>query len=70
MPASGARRPSRISTVVVLPAPFGPSRPKTSPPGDVEVDAVDGDEVAVALDQSADADDRIGGDRRGVRCTS
>ena len=30
-PASGARRPSRISTVVVLPAPFGPSSPKTSP---------------------------------------
>ena len=37
----GARRPSRISTVVVLPAPFGPSRPNTSPARDVEVDAVD-----------------------------
>ena len=51
-PPSGLRRPSRISTVVVLPAPFGPSSPKTSPRGDVEVDAVDGDEVAVALDQA------------------
>src|SRR5687768_6512964 len=30
-PLSGARRPSRISTVVVLPAPFGPSKPKISP---------------------------------------
>src|SRR6266851_2010200 len=26
-PPSGSRRPSRISTVVVLPAPFGPNRP-------------------------------------------
>src|SRR6187401_851387 len=30
-PASGIRRPSKISTVVVLPAPFGPSMPKHSP---------------------------------------
>src|SRR5689334_3688428 len=30
-PASGARRPSRISIVVVFPAPFGPSNPKHSP---------------------------------------
>src|SRR4051812_43200867 len=30
-PPSGSRSPSRISTVVVLPAPFGPSRPKISP---------------------------------------
>src|SRR5437899_2506086 len=30
-PESRWRYPSRISTVVVLPAPFGPSRPKTSP---------------------------------------
>ena len=30
-PASGGSRPSRISIVVVLPAPFGPSRPKHSP---------------------------------------
>ena len=31
MPAVGRVRPSRILTVVVLPAPFGPSRPKTWP---------------------------------------
>src|SRR5262245_29927807 len=31
VPPSGGRSPSRISTVVVLPAPFGPSSPKTSP---------------------------------------
>ena len=30
-PASAASRPSRISIVVVLPAPLGPSRPKHSP---------------------------------------
>src|SRR3954453_4829371 len=30
-PPSGSRSPSRISTVVVLPAPFGPSSPKISP---------------------------------------
>jgi hypothetical protein len=30
-PASRLRYPSRISTIVVLPAPLGPSRPKTSP---------------------------------------
>ena len=28
---SASRKPSRISTVVVLPAPLGPSRPNTSP---------------------------------------
>ena len=31
VPASGRRSPSIISTVVVLPAPLGPSRPKISP---------------------------------------
>ena len=31
VPASGAVSPSQISMVVVLPAPFGPSRPKHSP---------------------------------------
>ena len=30
-PPLRSRKPSRISTVVVLPAPLGPSRPKTSP---------------------------------------
>ncbi len=31
VPPSGESRPSKSSTVVVLPAPFGPSRPKHSP---------------------------------------
>ena len=35
---------------VLLPAPFGPSRPKISPFGDAEVHALDGFKVAVALD--------------------
>ena len=30
-PESGAVRPTTIENVVVLPAPFGPSRPTTSP---------------------------------------
>ena len=30
-PLSGLRRPSMISRVVVLPAPFGPRMPKNSP---------------------------------------
>jgi len=35
-------RPSRISIVVVLPAPLGPSRPKHSPPLDFKIEAIDG----------------------------
>ena len=31
VPASGSRSPMTHSSVVVLPAPFGPSRPKISP---------------------------------------
>ena len=31
VPASGASRPTAMCTVVLLPAPFGPSSPKTSP---------------------------------------
>src|SRR5947207_203868 len=34
-PESASRSPSQISIVVVLPAPFGPSRPKHSPVGTV-----------------------------------
>ena len=43
---SRLRRPSRISTVVVLPAPLGPSRPKTSPALNFEIDAFYGGDVA------------------------
>lgn len=31
VPASGRRKPLRILSAVVLPAPFGPTRPTTSP---------------------------------------
>ena len=55
-PASGASRPSRISTVVVLPAPLGPSRPKHSPRAHLEVEPVHGDDVVVALHEPAAAD--------------
>ena len=30
-PASGARNPAMIRSVVVFPAPFGPTKPTTSP---------------------------------------
>ena len=39
-----------------MPAPFGPSRPKTSPSSIVEVDAAHGLERAVRLAQAADRD--------------
>ena len=42
-PASGRSTPLRRRTVVVLPAPFGPSRASTSPGGGVEGEAVEGD---------------------------
>ena len=37
--------------VEVFPAPFGPRKPKASPRCDVEVDPVDRDEFAEALDE-------------------
>ena len=40
-----------IRLSVVLPAPLGPSRPKTSPLGHLEVDVIDGGEIAEALSQ-------------------
>src|SRR4030088_800324 len=50
-PRSRLRKPSRISTVVVLPAPLGPSRPKTSPLLDAEADAANGLHIAVVLNE-------------------
>ena len=52
-PESGAVRPTTIENVVVLPAPFGPSRPTTSPDAIVEVDAPDDGAAAVGLGQVA-----------------
>ena len=44
--------------MVVLPAPLGPRKAKTSPRLDLEVDAADRLEVAVGLAQARDGDDR------------
>ncbi len=45
-----------ISSVVVLPAPFGPSMPKNSPCADLEADAIDGRDIAIGLAQVTDRD--------------
>ena len=47
-----------IRIVEVLPAPLGPRNPNDSPRRDVEVDAVDRDELAEPLGQSAGMDER------------
>ena len=49
MPASGATSPTTMLKLVVLPAPFGPSSPTTSPGRDLEGDAVHHPAAAVAL---------------------
>ncbi len=67
-PASGRRIVVRMRTAVVLPAPFGPSRPKTVPAGDLEVDAVEGDEVAEPLREALDLDRRITHEMTLSRC--
>ena len=41
-PSSGRSRQESIEMVVVLPAPFGPSRLKISPFSTAEIDALDG----------------------------
>ena len=59
----GASRPTgrssvaSIRSVVVLPAPFGPTRPKISPSLDAEVDAGHRDRPVVALDEALGPDD-------------
>ena len=60
MPPSIGSSVASIRSVVVLPAPFGPSTPKISPRLDVEVDAVDGALVAEGLHQAAGVDGRVG----------
>ena len=46
--------------VLVLPAPLGPRKPNDSPGRDLEVDAVDGREVAEPLGQRAGMEHRGG----------
>ena len=54
--------------VVDFPAPLGPRKPKTSPLRDREIETVDGDEIAEALDEVLDHD-RVGTDS-GMACFS
>ena len=64
---TGHPRPARgglssvtsIRTIVDLPAPLGPRKPKISPSLDHEVDAVDRDEVTEAADQALRLDRRV-----------
>ena len=53
-PASARRIPRQIRIVVVLPAPFAPRKPKTSPRGDLEGQAVEGDGRAEPLGDVVD----------------
>ena len=53
VPPDGGETQPIIRIVDVLPAPFGPRKPKASPRLDVEVDAVHGHELAETLDQPA-----------------
>ena len=55
-PSSGSSKPAISRSVVVLPEPDGPSSVKNSPLRDVQVDAVDGGDVAVALDELDETD--------------
>ena len=52
-------RPSSMRISVVLPAPFGPRKPKATPRGHEQVDVVDGDAVAEALRQAVGLDRRL-----------
>jgi hypothetical protein len=54
-PLSGGVRPSRISMVVVLPAPLGPSRPKHSPRRRSIGESGDGHNVSRTLVSAADS---------------
>ena len=49
-----------MRTVVVLPAPFGPSSGDDGAGGHVEVEVVDGDEVAEALGEAVGRDGEVG----------
>ena len=55
-PASGRSRPATSRSVVVLPAPVGPSRTTNSPSAMVKVEAVDRARVAEGLGHAVEAD--------------
>ena len=48
-----------LFAIVVLPQPDSPARPRISPARDRQVDAVDGDDVAVGDAEVADLDERL-----------
>ena len=54
-PLGGETQPI-IRMVEDLPAPLGPRKPNASPGAHLDVDAVDGGEVAEPLDQAAGVD--------------
>ena len=60
MPRSARVRPARIEISVVLPAPFGPSRPKNSPCCDRQIDA---DERLHVAEAARDIDDFDSGEQ-------
>ncbi len=53
-PEVGATSPSSIAIVVVLPAPFGPMNPATTPRGSSKLSSSTADPIAVALGQPLD----------------
>ena len=61
MPRWGLRYPSQVSSVVVLPAPLGPSTAVIVSRLDLSDELVDGDLVAVPHDQAVDDDGGGGG---------
>ena len=52
VPSSELRKPVQISTVVVLPAPFGPSSAVISPGGGLQRDVGDRDHARIALGEA------------------
>jgi hypothetical protein len=52
-PASGSRIPAIQRSVVVLPAPFGPTRPRISP-ARTSNETVDGDAIVESLGELLD----------------
>ena len=57
VPLSGVRRPAMASTVVVLPAPFGPRMPKISPSSTEKDTSSTARVLAVVLGECGDFDD-------------
>ena len=67
LPPLGRIRVDSMWMVVVLPEPFGPSRPKNWPAGDLEIEPVDGEYIAVTLGQACACGRRVRCDRTGYR---